>query len=232
MQEHVGKCRKCGMDIRCLDGFLNGVVAAGGELYCFGCADHSFTIDCADILLREYEWRDLDAIHMLTWQPEIHEWLPGWNVGKEQRMDWLSNYEIKENKAFLHAVAAGGQIGELRLRMVIVLKETDEVIGWCCTGVKEEFPAKGRQIMFAISKDHRGKGYTTQAAQGLSDYLFANTDTCELHAAALLTNEPSNRVIQKSGFVFSSTITMEGELYHHYVYGKPDWLRRRQTNLS
>ncbi|MGO4544486.1 hypothetical protein AB4Z29_06795 [Paenibacillus sp. 2TAB23] len=77
MQEHVGNCRKCGTDISCLDGFLNGVVTAGGDLFCFDCAEHSFTIDCPDILLREYERGDLDAIHALTWQPEIHEWLPG-----------------------------------------------------------------------------------------------------------------------------------------------------------
>lgn len=78
---------------------------------------------------------DLDEFHSLTWQPEIHEYLPGWNVTKEQRKNWLINYEILENKQFLIAVSQGGVIGELRLRMGIELRESGELIGWCCTGI-------------------------------------------------------------------------------------------------
>lgn len=229
MQEHVGQCRKCGVEILCLDGFLNGVVTPENELLCMICADDRFIVDCDAIFLREYALSDLDALQALTWQPEIYELLPGWNVSKETRQDWLANYEIAENKQFLSAVAAGGRIGELRLRLGIVLKETGEFIGWCCTGIKEELPSQGREIMFAISKHHRGKGYTTQAAQGLINYLFENTDISELHAIALLSNHPSNRVIQKCGFAFSSIIEIEGEAYNHYLYCKPNGLNRLET---
>ncbi len=54
----------------------------------------------------------------------------------------------------------------------IVLKETGEFIGWCCSGIKDELPPPNREIMYAVSKDHRGKGYTTQASQGMIAYLF------------------------------------------------------------
>lgn len=57
-----------------------------------------FTIDCKDIVLREYNVNDLDPFYALTWQPEIYEFLPSWNVSKEKRKHWLLNYEIKENK--------------------------------------------------------------------------------------------------------------------------------------
>jgi hypothetical protein len=33
-----------------------------------------FTIDCKDIILREYLIDDLDVFHSLTWQPEIYEY--------------------------------------------------------------------------------------------------------------------------------------------------------------
>jgi hypothetical protein len=78
-----------------------------------------FTIECKDIYLREYTIEDLDEFYALTLQPEIIEFLPGWTVPKEQRLHWLINYEIKENKQFLKAVSEGGNIEQLRLRLGI-----------------------------------------------------------------------------------------------------------------
>jgi RimJ/RimL family protein N-acetyltransferase len=182
-----------------------------------------FTIDCRDVYLREYIIDDLDQFHSLTWQPEIHEYLPGWNVSKEQRKDWLMNYEIPGNKQFLNTVSEGGVIGELRLRLGIILKVSGDFIGWCCTGIKEELPTPNREIMFAISNDHRGKGYTTQATEGLTKYLFENTNVEMLNAIALIRNVPSNRVIQKCGFIFQGVIELDNERYNYYKLGKSEW---------
>ena len=77
-------------------------------------------------------------------------------------------------------------------------------------------PTPNREIMFAISKDHRGKGYTTQAAQGLIKYLFKNTNVEVLNVIALLRNVPSNRVIQKCGFNFQNIIEVDNEKYNYY----------------
>ncbi|WP_235550891.1 GNAT family N-acetyltransferase [Paenibacillus sp. Soil787] len=182
-----------------------------------------FTIDCKDVYLREYIIDDLDQFHSLTWQPEIHEYLPGWNVSKEQRKDWLMNYEIPGNKQFLNTVSEGGVIGEIRLRLGIILKATGDFIGWCCTGIKEELPTPNREIMFAISNEHRGKGYTTQATEGLIKYLFENTNVEMLNAIALIRNVPSNRVIQKCGFIFQGVIELDNERYNYYKLGKSEW---------
>jgi len=57
--------------------------------------ENVFTIDCKDIILREYIVGDLEEFHSLTWQPEIYEYLPGWNASREQREDWFINYEIR-----------------------------------------------------------------------------------------------------------------------------------------
>jgi RimJ/RimL family protein N-acetyltransferase len=178
--------------------------------------DKFFTIDCKDVYLREYILDDLEEFHSLTWQSEIHEYLPGWKVSKEQREDWFINYEIPGNKKFLNAVSEGGGVGDLRLRLGIILKDTEGFIGWCCTGIKDELPTPNREIMFAISKDHRGKGYTTQAAHGLIKYLFENTNVEVLNAIALLRNVPSNRVIQKCGFNFQNIIEVDNEKYNYY----------------
>ncbi len=180
------------------------------------------TIECTDIILREYRMEDLNDLHELTWQPEIYEYLPGWNVKREERANWLENYEIPENTQFIKAIRESGNIEELRLRLGIILKETGEFIGWCCTGIKDELPMPNREIMFGISRNHSNRGYTTQAVKGLTRYLFENTNIEELNAIALIHNVSSIRVIEKSGFKFSEVMEINTEEYNHYKIRKKD----------
>ncbi len=181
---------------------------------------NNIQIDCNDIYLRMYESSDLDKIYNLTQEEEIKKYLPDWNVPRAQRQDWLNNYEIPENNEFLNAISVNGQIAELRLRLGIILKETEELIGWCCSGIKEELEPPNREIMFAISNEHRNKGYTTQAVIGLTRFLFQYADINELIAVALTVNEPSNKVIRKSGFEFVQTIEIDDQMYHQYKIEK------------
>ncbi|WDF52458.1 GNAT family N-acetyltransferase [Paenibacillus sp. KACC 21273] len=186
----------------------------------FTLQENIFTIDCEDIILREFIVNDLDDFHSLTSQPEIYKYLPDWNVSKQQRKDWLTNYEIPENKQFLHAVSQGSDIGVLCLRLGIILKETQEFIGWCCSGIKEELPLPNREIIYAISKDYRGKGYTTQAVKGMINYLFENTNVEIISSLALLDNISSNKVIKKSGFIFQNIIKIDDKEYNYYQLHK------------
>lgn len=58
-----------------------------------------FMIECEDIILREYRFEDLDDLFHLTWQPHFHEFLLDWNVSREQREEWILEYEIPQNRA-------------------------------------------------------------------------------------------------------------------------------------
>lgn len=186
-----------------------------------------FRIECEDVYLRSFEAADLEAFHSLTWQPEIYKYLPGWNVSLEQRTDWFMNYELPENAEFAKTVLEGGDAGELRLRLAIALKGTGELIGWCCSGIKDELPPPNREIMYAISQDYQGKGYATQAARGMIGYLFEHTNVRELCAVALLGNVASNRVIEKCGFRLEGAIEMDGESYNSYRLEKRAWVERQ-----
>lgn len=182
--------------------------------------DHIFTIECEDIMLREYRIEDLDALYSLTWQPHFHAFLLDWNVSREQREAWMHEYEIPENRRFIDAVSDGRSIGELRLRLGIICKKTGEFIGVCGTGILDRITPPNREIYYGISREHQNKGYTTQAARGLINYLFENINTHELIAIAQTRNLPSNRVIQKCGFVFQHDVTIEDREYHYYKLQK------------
>lgn len=182
------------------------------------------TIDCGEILLREYTIDDVDPIVEITSQPEVYTFLPDFRTTREQRLDWLINYEIPANQSFLKAIPVIDD--QIYLRLGIIMKETDQLIGFCMTGLKEELPPPNREIVYAISKHFRNKGYTTEAARGLINFLFRNTNVEILNAVALTDNIGSNRVIQKCGFKQVDRIEIKNQSYYHYQIRKNDWLEK------
>ncbi|QWG45255.1 N-acetyltransferase [Bacillus mycoides] len=184
-----------------------------------------FRIDCGDIYLQEFTNKDAESIYKISNQPEIERFLPDWKSTKEQRVNWVANYEIPANKAFLDAVKTTSNIEVHSLQLGIFIKDTNEFIGWCCTGIKEEIPSPNREIMYAISSEYQNNGYATKATKGLIDYLFKNTNVDVLNAVALINNVPSNKVIEKCGFTYLSQQTIENQLYNHYLLSKSEWIK-------
>lgn len=183
--------------------------------------ENLFIIDCGEIVLREFRVEDVDAIYELTSQPEVYEFLPDWHSTREQRLNWVANYEIPSNKEFLSAIPDIG--GQNYLKLGIVLKETGEFIGFCNTGIKEELNEPNREIAFAISKYYRNRGYTTMAVKGLVKYLFENTNVELLNAIVLPHNVSSNKVIQKCDFRYIRKIEIEDQQYFQYILHKEEW---------
>lgn len=183
--------------------------------------ENLFIIDCGEIVLREFRVEDVDAIYELTSQPEVYEFLPDWHSTREQRLNWVTNYEIPSNKEFLSAIPDIG--GQNYLKLGIVLKETGEFIGFCNTGIKEELNEPNREIAFAISKYYRNRGYTTMAVKGLVKYLFENTNVELLNAIVLPHNVSSNKVIQKCDFRYIGKIEIEDQQYFQYILHKEEW---------
>ena len=184
-----------------------------------------FKIDCGDIYLQEFTVKDAESINKIVNQPEIEKFLPDWKSTKEQRVIWITNYEIPENKAFLNAVKTKANIDDHILRLGIFKKTTSEFVGWCCTSLKDELPAPNREIMYAVSSEYHNNGYATKATKGLIDYLFENTNVDVLNAIALIINVPSNKVIEKCGFVYLSQQTIKNQIYNHYVLSKSEWIK-------
>ncbi|MDO7908403.1 GNAT family N-acetyltransferase [Paenibacillus sp. JX-17] len=178
-------------------------------------------IECADVKLCEYRMEDAERITSIAQENEVSKFLPDWSVSLSQRQIWMEHYEIPENQRFKAAVMEGKHPGQLRLRMVIIHKKNDEVIGWCCTGIKEEIGQ--REIMYAISSRYTNQGYASQATWGLRDYLFNHTSVQQLAALAHVHNVASQRVIQKSGFRYCFTRTLDAHPYYVYTLARSDW---------
>jgi RimJ/RimL family protein N-acetyltransferase len=186
-------------------------------------SEELFRIDCEDIYLQEFSIDDAINIYRISNQPEIFKFLPDWKSTKEQRIDWVTNYEIPANKAFLNAAKRTAGIEGHFLKLGVFIKGTNELIGWCCTGIKDKLPIPNREIMYAISNEFQRKGYATKASMALIDYLFTNTNVEILNAVALINNVSSNKVIEKCKFTYQGQLTIENERYNHYILSKSVW---------
>ncbi|HFK1449841.1 MULTISPECIES: GNAT family N-acetyltransferase [Bacillus cereus group] len=184
-----------------------------------------FRIDCGDLYLQEFTVNDAESIYQIANQPDIEKFLPDWKSTKEQRIVWIANYETPANKAFLDAVRTTNNIDDHILKLGIFKKSTNEFVGWCCTGMKDELPSPNREIMYAVSSEYHNKGYATKATKSLINYLFKNTNVDVLNAIAVINNAPSNKVIEKCGFTYLSQQTIENQIYNHYVLSKSVWIK-------
>jgi [ribosomal protein S5]-alanine N-acetyltransferase len=178
-----------------------------------------FTIDCGEFILREYTLEDAESIYNIAMEEEVYRYLPDWRTSKEQRLEWVRDYEIPGNQAFLKAVSQG-IVPKGYFRLGIILKENNQFIGWCCAGPKEELPKPNTEIFYAISKSYGGRGYVTTAAKAMIDYLFHNTQIETLQALAEVDNIASNKVIQKCGFHYVGDIEIDHKVHQHYQINK------------
>lgn len=187
-----------------------------------------FMIECEDIVLREFRLEDLDKLYALTLQHEITDYMPEWIGTREKYEDAMSNVFIKKNKEFFKSMP---NVENHSITLGIILKETNELIGWCFACHNNDLPNCNTEIAYAISKYYRNKGYTTQAAKALINYLFEETNMDTLSALALINNLSSNRIIQKCGFKFSNNIEIGNRKFNWYKLCKKNYKYMGEVKL-
>lgn len=175
-----------------------------------------FSLETERLILESFEFKHMPGIHVLTLEPEIQYYLPDWIATLEMRKEWVEKYEIHENHRWISALPDIDALENDPLRMAIRLKETGAIIGWIVSGYKDELPKPNREIGYAISSSHTSKGYATEAAIALKDFIFNETNVTELVATAMVSNEGSNKVLQKVGYIFENIRVIDGHDYNCY----------------
>lgn len=151
------------------------------------------------LILRRFVSEDLDAIYKLRSNADFMKHLSQ-AESPEEVSSWIE-YVSKfwQYKAGFWAV---------------VLKETEETIGWCHSWTLLEFPMGEMEICYAISPEYAGKGLATEAARVALDYAFNVRKAEKVNAVAMPTNYGSHRIMEKlgmhrSGQMFFPSYNME-----------------------
>lgn len=112
----------------------------------------------------------------------------------------LNDRETKVYKIRLEAVESNQINYRWNTVWVIALKDINRFIG---TIMIKNYPnEKGEVIIgYSIQKAYRGKGFMTEALNGLIKWMFLNTEVKAVVADTLKDNIPSQRVLQKIGMI-------------------------------
>lgn len=159
-------------------------------------------IETERLLLRPFRRSDLY---------DLNEYASVEGVG--EMAGWKHHETLEETRSVLD-----GFISEDKT-FAIVLKESGKVIG--SLGVEEYgmeealtefYDYKGREIGYALSKDHWGKGIMPEAAGAVIDYLFNVLDLDFLTCGYYEFNTQSKRVQEKCAFKPYRRLVMETRL--------------------
>ncbi|GLS04083.1 hypothetical protein GCM10007860_12290 [Chitiniphilus shinanonensis] len=148
-------------------------------------------ISTARLCVRSFSLDDLDALHALTRQSAITDLLPDWAMSRGQCSEWLG-WHVSRLDHFDAAAPV--------LPLAICLPD-GELIGWLGIGPKPSVHLGMPEVMYALSSQHRGHGYVSEAVRAATCWFFAQGPVPALMVLVKASNAPSRRVALASGFV-------------------------------
>jgi RimJ/RimL family protein N-acetyltransferase len=113
----------------------------------------------------------------------------------------------------------------------IIEKKDGAKIGYLTHWVVQ--PSKHIEIGYFMIPEERGKGYCSEAAQIIVDYLFLSKDIVRIQAGTNVGNKASQKVLENVGFVREGTVRKSafnrGEWSDGYLYSilREEWKEPR-----
>ena len=152
-------------------------------------------IETERLTLREFVPEDASVLISIAKQPHIEHWLPDWAGFHRWAVDWINkarkNYKIDNPQKEFIALA-------------VDVKDKKQMIGQIGIGGHDN----GIGVCYFMSDKFTGKGYTSEAMKAFIEYAFKKYGYDHLIATVQPENAASNRVVQKLGFFYLSTIMM------------------------
>ena len=133
------------------------------------------------LILREFELHDAKEMWELNNDPDVIKYTgdPPFKSIKEAKL-FLKNYSDYQRNGFG--------------RWAILLKGTNEFIGWCGLKLNEDTHV---DIGFRLLKKYWNNGYATESAKACLQYGFENLEITEIIGRASILNKPSIKVLEK-----------------------------------
>jgi ribosomal-protein-alanine N-acetyltransferase len=149
------------------------------------------------LLVRPFDMHDAEELHEILSQEEVMRYLPE---------DVMSMAEVKGIISKLISYYDENSPGHIvKLTLAVVLKESQQIIGWCGLGPLEVNPQE-IEIYYGFSKHHWGKGCATEAAKAMLRYGFDHFKLDPIVGITKPENTASSRVLEKLGMVYKKRV--------------------------
>lgn len=139
------------------------------------------------LLLRESIVDDAPVLYEMTNDPEVMKYTGDIMFKSvEETKELIRNYPDYQKYTYG--------------RWTTIIKETNEIIGWC--GLKYIEDLKETDLGFRFMKMYWNKGYGTEASIACLQYGFEQLGIQQIIAQVYKDNGASQRVLQKLGFTY------------------------------
>ena len=147
------------------------------------------------LLLRPFQLSDATEMILLNSDPDVIKFTgdePFKNIQEAENL--IRNYDQYEKY----------KMG----RLTVLLKETNEYLGWC--GLKYLEEANEADLGFRFHKKHWGKGFATESSRACLEYGFQKLKLKKIIGRTLKENTASIKVLEKAGMKFEREEILHG----------------------
>ncbi|REK85066.1 N-acetyltransferase [Streptomyces inhibens] len=155
------------------------------------------TLTTERLVLRPFEPADAPAVHAACQEPDIPRWT-----------SVPSPYGLQDAEQFVGTVVPEGWRDDTSYHLAVVTKTDGSLVG--AMGLvrlaRLRTPERQAELGYWTAKEHRGQGYTVEAARAVVHWAFRDlgVERMEWHAEA--GNEGSRAVARKVGFRMEGTL--------------------------
>lgn len=170
------------------------------------------TIESQRLLFRELQPSDAEAMFELDSDPDVVKYV---GVKPLTHVDQTRQMIANIRQQYLdHGIG----------RWAVILKETNEFIGWA--GLKYISELNGRKDIYDLGyrflKRHWGKGYGSESARAFLDFGFNEMKLARISAYVDVENTASVKILENCGLQFTNTFMDEGDLCAWYEMPNPN----------
>jgi ribosomal-protein-alanine N-acetyltransferase len=134
---------------------------------------------------------------------------------EERATEWI-NFSIKRYEENRYGLQA------------LIEKHTGAFVGICGLLLQDINGSKEIEIGYHLMKEHRGKGYATEAARAFKDYAFGQDITNSVISIINPENRPSKNVAKRNGMQLSANnVPFRDHLYDIFRIDKEEWETQR-----
>lgn len=150
----------------------------------------NLTLQTDRLILRELLFSDAEALFKMDKNPNVHTYL---SSNPANDIDNVTDYIGEIRNQYIK-----NRIG----RFAVVLKKTNEVIGWA--GIKFVTESENNLVNFydieyRLQEEHWGNGYAKEAAEAWLQYGFNKMKKFNIYASTHTENKNSKRILERLG---------------------------------
>ena len=164
-------------------------------------------IKCDRCILRGWKNSDIDS---------LVENANNYSIAVNMRDLFPSPYTTEDGKTFIDIVSNEEN------NCFFAITVNNKAVGGIGLTLGEDIERISAEVGYWLGEKYWGKGITSSALEGISDYAFKELGLRRIFAKPLEHNSASRRVLEKTGFVLEGilqkSVIKEGKIYNQALY--------------